>query len=129
MVADNGQEISRMDLLLWKKPVSTSLVLYSLRTLYVVKMLPQDDYDGFNDRQLYVCPKERDVNYDELIPFDNSTIHQLKPVYQFIQKSTSVILCTLWMKKPMLYLRNVMTNLRTEKLPMTKTDMVSLPRR
>jgi len=38
-----------------------------IQPAYVVKLLSQDDFDGFNDRQLYVCPVERDVDYDELV--------------------------------------------------------------
>ena len=56
-----------------------------IQPAYVVKLLAQDDFDGFlNDRQLYVCPAERDVNYDELIPFDPTTNPQLKSVYEII---------------------------------------------
>ena len=31
-----------------------------IQPAYVVKLLSQDDFDGFNDRQLHVCPVERD---------------------------------------------------------------------
>ena len=55
-----------------------------IQPAYVVKLLSQDDFDGFNDRQLYVCPVERDVNYDELVPFDPTTNPQLKRVYEII---------------------------------------------
>ena len=55
-----------------------------IQPAYVVKLLAQDDFDGFNDRQLYVCPAERDVDYDELIPFDPTTNPQLKSVYEII---------------------------------------------
>ena len=55
-----------------------------IQPAHVVKLLAQDDFDGFNDRQLYVCPAERDVDYDELIPFDPTTKPQLKSVYEII---------------------------------------------
>jgi len=55
-----------------------------IQPAYVVKLLTQDDFDGFNDRQLYVCPAERDVDYDELIPFAPTTNPQLKSVYEII---------------------------------------------
>ena len=42
--------------------------------------LSQDDFDGFNDRPLYVCPAERNIDYDELVPFDPTTNPQLKSV-------------------------------------------------
>ena len=41
-----------------------------IQPAYVVKLLSQDDLDGYNERQLCVCPAERDVDYDELEPFD-----------------------------------------------------------
>ena len=52
-----------------------------IQPVYVVKLLSQDDFDGFNGRQLYVCPAERDVDYDE---FDPKTNPQLKRVYEII---------------------------------------------
>ena len=55
-----------------------------IQPAYVVKLLSQDDFDGFNDRQLYVCPAERDVDYDELVPFDPTTNPLLKRVYEII---------------------------------------------
>ena len=61
-----------------------------IQPAYVVKMLSQDDYDGYNDRQLYVCPEERDVDYDSLVPFDPTTIPHLKSVYQLIQENHEV---------------------------------------
>ena len=64
-----------------------------IQPAYVVKLLSQDDFDGFNDRQLYVCPAESDVDYDELVPFDSSTTPELKQVYEIIRHfhSRSVI--------------------------------------
>ena len=56
-----------------------------IQPAYVVKLLAQDDFDGFNDRQLYVCPAERDVDYDELVPFDATTNPELKRVYEIIR--------------------------------------------
>lgn len=41
-----------------------------IQPAYVVKMMALDDFDGFNDRQLFICPKERDVDYQELTPKD-----------------------------------------------------------
>jgi hypothetical protein len=61
-----------------------------IQPAYVVKMLSQDDYDGFNDRQLYVCPKERDVDCDLLIPLDTSSVPQLKRVYEKIKESAAI---------------------------------------
>ena len=55
-----------------------------IQPAYVVKLLSQDDFDGFNDRQLYVCPVERDVDYDKLVPFDPTTKPQVKRVYDII---------------------------------------------
>ena len=55
-----------------------------IQPAYVVKLLSQDDFDGFNDRQLYVCPAERDVDYDELVPFDPTSNPLLKRVYEII---------------------------------------------
>ena len=64
-----------------------------IQPAYVVKLLSQDDFDGFNYRQLYVCPAERDVDYDELVPFDWRTTPELKRVYEIISHfySRSVI--------------------------------------
>ena len=55
-----------------------------IQPAYVVKLLSQDGFDGVNDRQLYnyVCLVERDVDYDELVPFDPTTNPQLKRVYK-----------------------------------------------
>lgn len=61
-----------------------------IQPAYVVKLLAQDDFDGFNDRQLYVCPAERDVDYDELVPFDSTVHPELKRVYEI----TTVVLST-----------------------------------
>lgn len=36
-----------------------------IQPAYVVKLLAQDDFDGFNDWQLYVCLPECYVDYDE----------------------------------------------------------------
>ncbi len=43
-----------------------------------------DDFDGFNDRKIFICPKERKVDYQELTPKDPQ-IPNLKHVYQIIQ--------------------------------------------
>ena len=43
-----------------------------------------DDFDGFHDRQLFICPKERDVDYQELTPKDPH-FPNLKRVYQMIK--------------------------------------------
>ena len=32
-----------------------------IQPAYVVKLLSQNDFDGFNNRQLYACPAERDL--------------------------------------------------------------------
>lgn len=37
-----------------------------IQPVYVVKMMALDDFDGFNDRLLFICPEERDVDYQEL---------------------------------------------------------------
>lgn len=64
---------------------STCLNITSfIQPAYVVKLLSQDDFDGFNARQLYVCPAERDVDYDELVPLDPTTNPQLKCFYEII---------------------------------------------
>ena len=55
-----------------------------IQPAYVVKMMALDDFDGFNDRQLFICPKERDVDYQELTPKDPQ-IPNLKRVYQMIK--------------------------------------------
>lgn len=55
-----------------------------IQPAYVVKMMALDDFDGFNDRQLFICPKERDVDYQELTPKDPQ-IPNLKRVYQTIK--------------------------------------------
>ena len=55
-----------------------------IQPAYVVKLLSQDDFDGFNDHQLCVCSVERDVDYDELVPFDPTTNPHLKRVYEII---------------------------------------------
>ena len=34
----------------------------------VINLLNGNDYDGFNDRQFFVCPTDRDVDFDELVP-------------------------------------------------------------
>lgn len=34
-----------------------------IQLVYVVKMMVFDDFDGFNDCQLFICLKERDVDY------------------------------------------------------------------
>ena len=34
-----------------------------IQPVYIVKMMALDDFDGFNDQQLFICPKERDVDY------------------------------------------------------------------
>ena len=55
-----------------------------IQPAYVVKMMALDDFDGFNDRQLFICPKERDVDYQELKPKDPN-IPNLKSVYEIIK--------------------------------------------
>ena len=55
-----------------------------IQPAYIVKLLSQDDYDDFNDQQLYVCPAEHDVDYDELVPFDPNNNPQLKCMYEII---------------------------------------------
>ena len=40
--------------------------------------LSQDDFDCFNDQPLYVCPAERNIDCDELVPFDPTTNPQLQ---------------------------------------------------
>ena len=55
-----------------------------IQPAYVVKILSQHDFDGFNDRQLYVCLAERDADYDEIVPFDPTTNPQIKRVYEII---------------------------------------------
>lgn len=56
-----------------------------IQPAYVVKLLAQDDFDDFNDRLLYVCPAERDLDYDELVPFNATTNPELKCVYEIIR--------------------------------------------
>ena len=55
-----------------------------IQPVYVVKMMALDDFDGFNDRQLFICPKERDVDYQELAPKDPN-IPNLKSVYEIVK--------------------------------------------
>lgn len=50
----------------------------------VVMMMTLDDFDGFNDRQLFICPKERHVDCQELTPKDPN-IPNLKRVYEIIR--------------------------------------------
>ena len=50
-----------------------------------MKMMALDDFDGSNDRQLFICPKERDVDYQELTPKDPN-IPNLKSVYEIIKE-------------------------------------------
>ena len=47
-------------------------------------MMTLDDFDGFNDRQLFICPKERHVDCQELTPKDPN-IPNLKRVYEIIR--------------------------------------------
>lgn len=56
-----------------------------IQPAYVVKLLAQDDFDDFNDRLLYVCPAECDLDYDELVPFSATTNPELKCVYEIIR--------------------------------------------
>ena len=46
--------------------------------------LSHDDFDAFNDQLLYVRPLERNIDYDELVPFDPTTNPQLKSIYEII---------------------------------------------
>ena len=59
-----------------------------IQPAYVVKLQAQDDFDGFNNRQLYVCPAERDVDYHELIPFDPTTNPRLKEIIGNFHKTS-----------------------------------------
>lgn len=56
-----------------------------IQPAYVVKMMALDDFDGFNDQQLFICPKEKNVDYKELAPKDQD-IPNLKRVYEIIKE-------------------------------------------
>ena len=52
---------------------------------FAEKMLLSDDADGFNDRQLFVFPPQRDVLLDELKLHIPSNIPSLKRVYTLLR--------------------------------------------
>ena len=54
---------------------------------FVVEMLQSADPDGFNDRQLFVCPEETEYKYQQLkVPMD-PTVPDLKAVFGAIQRA------------------------------------------
>ena len=54
---------------------------------FVVEMLQSSDPDGFNDRQLFVCPEETEYKYEQLqVPMD-PTVADLKSVFKAIQSA------------------------------------------
>ena len=54
---------------------------------FVVEMLQSSDPDGFNDRQLFVCPEETEYKYEQLkVPMD-PTVPDLKAIFGAIQSA------------------------------------------
>lgn len=51
----------------------------------IVMLLNGNDYDGFCDRQIFVCPAERDLNYDELTKPPPST-PEFDDIFQFLDE-------------------------------------------
>ena len=52
----------------------------------VVRLLNGNDYDGFWDRQMFVCPPERDADYDEIIPMP-ADIPGLGDIFRIMEES------------------------------------------
>ena len=51
----------------------------------IVSLLNGNDYDGFCDRQIFVCPPELDVDYDELVK-PPPTTPQLHEIFQALDE-------------------------------------------
>ncbi|KAK3747385.1 hypothetical protein QZH41_002640 [Actinostola sp. cb2023] len=52
----------------------------------IVSLLNGNDYDGFRDRQIFVCPPELDVDYDELVKPPPPTTPQLHEIFQALDE-------------------------------------------
>ena len=50
----------------------------------VINLLNGNDYDGFNDRQFFVCPADRDVDFDDLTPVP-ATIPNFSDLFRVVQ--------------------------------------------
>ena len=84
LLALNGGGQWTKDFKNWSATMNTTCLNITgfIQPAYVVKILAQDDFSGFNNRQLYVCPAERAVDYDDLVPLNHSSHPKLKAVYQ-----------------------------------------------
>ena len=51
----------------------------------IIQMLNGNDYDGFCDRQLFVCPPEKEVDYDELLPMPENT-PRMEDIFRIIDE-------------------------------------------
>lgn len=69
----HGPEISETEQPVNQKCVKLHSTSVFIQPAFVVSMLQTSDPDGFNDRQLFVCPQEVEFKYNELeIPMDES---------------------------------------------------------